>query len=67
MKQTSSNIKLSNTGSDSNGIMDFVKDKQEMLTASLAGGALGLMSAEEEEIEDAEQRAFAEGSYRGGL
>jgi len=57
--------KVISTGSDSSGIMDFVKDNK-MLTASLAGGALGLMSAEEKEIEDAEQRAFAEGSYRGG-
>ena len=57
--------KAISTGSDSNGIMDFVKNNK-MLTASLAGSALGLMSAEEKEIEDAKLRDFAEGSYRGG-
>ena len=57
--------KAISTGSDSNGIMDFVKNNK-MLTASLAGSALGLMSAEEKEIEDAKLRDFAEGNYRGG-
>jgi len=58
--------KAISTGSDSNGIMDFMKNNK-MLTAGLASSAIGgLLSAEEQEIEDAKQRAFAEGSYRGG-